>query len=65
MNNPQTATSRGKILIVDDAPFNLRLLSAILKPEGYHVRSAISGKAALRVVQIEKPDLILRCLARG
>ena len=59
INNPQTATSRGKILIVDDTPFNLKLLSAILKPEGYHVRQANSGEAALRVVQIEKPDLIL------
>ena len=59
MNEPQATTARGRILIVDDAPFNLRLLTAMLQDDGYEVRQAISGKFALRVVQTVKPDLIL------
>jgi len=47
------------ILIVDDVPENLRLLSAILKESGHHVRSAAGGKAALQAVQHALPDLIL------
>lgn len=59
MNEPQATTARGRILIVDDAPFNLRLLTAMLQDDGYEVRQAISGKFALQVVPIVKPDLIL------
>jgi two-component system, sensor histidine kinase and response regulator len=55
-----TATSsKGNILIVDDTPDNLRLLSAMLIDQGYDVRSVKSGSAALMVVQAEPPDLIL------
>lgn len=59
MNEPQATIARGRILIVDDAPFNLRLLTAMLQDDGYEVRQAISGKFALQVVPIVKPDLIL------
>jgi signal transduction histidine kinase len=47
------------ILIVDDTPENLRLLSIILQEAGYHVRKAISGDRALQVVDIAPPELIL------
>jgi two-component system sensor histidine kinase/response regulator len=47
------------ILIVDDAPNNLRLLAAILNQFGYEVRSSISGKMALIAAQNSPPDLIL------
>lgn len=47
------------ILIVDDTPENLRLLSNMLIKQGYKVRSAISGPMALKTVQVEVPDLIL------
>lgn len=53
------STSKGNILIVDDTPDNLRLLSAMLIDQGYEVRSVKSGSAALMVVQAEPPDLIL------
>lgn len=59
MNDPQATIARGRILIVDDAPFNLRLLTAMLQDDGYEVRQAISGKFALQVVPIINPDLIL------
>lgn len=59
MDEPQATTARGIILVVDDAPFNLRLLTAMLQDDGYEVRQAISGKFALQVVPVIQPDLIL------
>ena len=47
------------ILIVDDVPANLKVLGDILEREGYKVRPVPSGKLALQVSAIEKPDLIL------
>ncbi len=47
------------ILIVDDTPDNLRVLSAILATQGYEVRKALNGKMALSACQILLPDLIL------
>lgn len=47
------------ILIVDDAPANLKILNDILDAEGYKVRPVLSGTMALQVAQVEKPDLIL------
>ncbi|MCC5898430.1 MAG: EAL domain-containing protein [Phormidium sp. BM_Day4_Bin.17] len=47
------------ILIVDDTPENLRLLSNMLSRRGYRVRKAISGSMALTAVQTLPPDLIL------
>jgi sigma-B regulation protein RsbU (phosphoserine phosphatase) len=51
--------SQGNILIVDDVPANLRLLSQILAEEGYHVRPVPDGPLALAAAQAEPPDLIL------
>jgi len=47
------------ILIVDDTPDNLRLLSIMLTEEGYKVRKAMNGERALKAVQVVPPDLIL------
>ncbi|MGA2222206.1 MAG: hybrid sensor histidine kinase/response regulator [Verrucomicrobiia bacterium] len=47
------------ILIVDDTPANLQLLTEMLKKHGYRVRPVPSGKLAIQAVQNEKPDLIL------
>ncbi len=47
------------ILLVDDQPKNLRLLSDLLEEQGYEVQQAISGVVALRAVSANKPDLIL------
>lgn len=47
------------ILLVDDSPANLRLLSQILADRGYRVRAATSGPRALASVGMEEPDLIL------
>lgn len=47
------------ILVVDDKPDNLRLLSALLSQLGYEVRKVINGQTALKTVQAAPPDLIL------
>ncbi len=47
------------ILIVDDTPANLRLLSTILKDRGYRVRVAPSGSLALTAAENSPPELIL------
>ncbi len=47
------------ILLVDDQPKNLRLLSDLLEEQGYDVQQAINGAVALQVVALEQPSLIL------
>jgi len=54
------ASAKGaKILIVDDIPANLNLLSDALEPAGYNILAAPSGEVALRVAKRMRPDLIL------
>lgn len=47
------------ILIVDDTPANLRLLSGMLSEEGYRVRPVPNGRLALQSASADPPDLIL------
>ena len=53
------STSKGEILVVDDEPDTLALLTSILAEEGYRVRPADSGPLALASVAASPPDLIL------
>ena len=53
------ALSTNNILIVDDTPDNLRLLSKTLIQEGYKVRCAVNGSMALLTIKAKLPDLIL------
>ncbi|MBE9506526.1 MAG: response regulator transcription factor [Chloroflexi bacterium] len=48
-----------KILIVDDEPKVVRLVSAVLKAIGYQVIAASSGEPALGMLTLEQPDLVL------
>ncbi|AGX87971.1 response regulator [Candidatus Symbiobacter mobilis] len=62
MNAPDVDT-KSTILIVDDSPDNLALMSALLKPV-YHVQIANNGERALKLVSSghisgKQPDLIL------
>lgn len=50
---------KANILIVDDTPENLRLLSTALTQRGYKVRNAINGSLALIGATEDPPDLIL------
>ncbi|MGG6298208.1 response regulator [Leptolyngbya sp. AN02str] len=51
--------SKGDILLVDDTPDNLRVLSAMLTNRGFEVRKALNGQRALASVQAAPPNLIL------
>jgi DNA-binding response OmpR family regulator len=48
-----------EILVVDDTPANLKLLSQILTDQGYKVRVAVNGAQALASIDLAVPDLIL------
>jgi two-component system, sensor histidine kinase and response regulator len=52
-------TSKGDILVVDDNPANLRLLSGMLSERGYKARPVIDGTMALTAARAAPPDLIL------
>ncbi|MGL5133408.1 MAG: diguanylate cyclase domain-containing protein [Planktothrix sp.] len=49
----------GGIFIIDDKLENLRVLSEMLKHQGYKIRQAINGTSGLRAIQSAPPDLIL------
>ncbi len=57
----QSATNRPKadILVIDDTPENLALLSQILKDKNYKVRSVTKASTGLRGAKAAPPDLIL------
>ncbi|NKQ37506.1 MAG: response regulator [Chloroflexi bacterium] len=59
MSQEQSAANQPSILIVDDTPDNLRLLSNILGRAGYRIRAARNGRIALTSAQATPPDLIL------
>jgi len=52
-------TNKGNILIVDDTPANLHLLTNMLAEQQYKVRPVPNGVLALRAVQSAPPDLVL------
>jgi len=53
------AKNKATILIVDDAPENIDVLTGILR-EGYKVKAALNGETAINIAKAaKKPDLIL------
>lgn len=50
---------RADILIVDDTPANLDLLSGMLSDKGYRFRVATSGARAIAAAASARPDLIM------
>ncbi|MGC1248540.1 MAG: ATP-binding protein [Spirulinaceae cyanobacterium] len=50
---------KADILVIDDTPENLSLLSNMLTERGYKVRSVTKGSTGLRGAQAAPPDLIL------
>ena len=48
-----------KILVVEDDPAAIRLMSYVLEGEGYEAVCAFNGKEALEKLEAEKPNLIL------
>ena len=48
-----------KILVVDDEPRVVRLVSTVLRAMDYQVVAASSGESALEMLALEQPDLVL------
>jgi len=48
-----------KILVVDDEDDILRFLELVLREKGYQVVTAGSGHEALKLAQLNRPDLVL------
>ena len=56
--NPNEGAERALILVVDDTPINLTLMSELLQ-DLYRVKVANSGERALKIAAATPPDLIL------
>jgi diguanylate cyclase (GGDEF)-like protein/PAS domain S-box-containing protein len=56
---PSQEHSKGEILIVEDTPASLKLLSDLLTEAGYYVRQAPNGELALWTAASRPPELIL------
>ena len=52
-------TPMAKILVIDDEPSIVNLVTAYLKPEGYEVYTAADGNAGLKAARAYKPDLVV------
>lgn len=51
--------SQKKVLVVDDQ-YGIRvLLKEVFSREGFHIFQAANGKAALEIIRVNEPDLIL------
>ena len=51
--------TKGDVLLVDDQPANLEVLSALLSNQGYRVRAVTSGERALEAASMQPPECIL------
>jgi DNA-binding response OmpR family regulator len=64
-SQPEAVVAKGlgvesaTILIVDDDPDIVRLLTITLQSEGFRLLSASDGNAALELARAERPDLLL------
>ncbi len=56
---PTLVTEKSSILLVDDQPENLKVLSDLLEEQGYEVRQAMNGMVALQAIALALPALIL------
>ncbi len=53
------AGARGRVLIVEDDPLNMKLFSAMVASQGYDVLQARDGRAGLDLAHQQHPDLII------
>ena len=59
MSDPEKHGSKSVILLVDDAPADVRPLSDFLTGRGFDVRLVSSGQSAIQVAGDDPPDIIL------
>jgi len=59
LSPPEPTSLRGNILMVDDMPTNLKVLSKVLIRAGHQVRPALDGAVALEAARSLPPDLVL------
>lgn len=55
---PLPTVPQATLLVVDDEPLNVSLLSQLLRPE-FRVRGALSAPSALKLIEAQRPDLVL------
>lgn len=48
-----------KILVIDDSPDMLKVLTLLLTEQGYEVLTALNGQIGLRLVEEHHPDLVI------
>ncbi len=58
LTRPSRPVTQATLLVVDDEPLNVSLLSQLLRPE-FRVLGALSGPSALALLRTERPDLVL------
>jgi two-component system, cell cycle response regulator DivK len=59
MSDTPSGCSAQTILVVDDAPVNLKLMRLLLTHEGYQVRATERAEDALRMLSEFRPELVL------
>ncbi|WP_028240180.1 response regulator [Stutzerimonas azotifigens] len=59
MNSAPSTEHQGVVLIVDDVPDNLALLSSALEQAGYMILVALDGASALERMRRIKPEIVL------
>jgi len=50
---------RNTILIVDDTPEHLALVSSLLRRAGFHILTAVNAREGIRVARSERPNLVI------
>jgi len=48
-----------KIMVVDDSPTELKIMTEPFIPKGYNVITAMDGEEAIKMAEAEKPKLIV------
>jgi putative two-component system response regulator len=56
---PTEVSGGGRVLVVDDTPANVRLVSSLLQQDGYDVLAATNGADAIDIVRGRLPDLVV------
>jgi len=59
MNTAIASAEKGKVLVVDDEPQITRVLRTVLTSQGYQVRTAAEGEAALSNFTEWRPELVI------